>query len=364
MITVIVPIYNAEKYLEKCVESILTNSITGLELILVNDGSTDNSLALCRKLQTKYTPFITVIDKKNEGVSVARNAGIEIAKNEWITFVDADDCVNETLIANYENIINSNNPNVDLLVTGYAIFDDFQNCLGSFSPKHSNAYLRADNGIQTLFEEVGDNLDARGWLCTFVCNKAYRRDILNQYNIRFKPGLGYGEDFLFNAEYYRYINGISTISKPLYYYYKRGSGATSRFWGGTDLIDRRCLFYETSIEMSRNLNLDKEYDDVLKKVEARLIFATLGWVFGSGKKLNTQAKLQHCRELCENYKYGYLLENCPRNRLSLIKRIMLDLLLRRAYMLYLLIGQLEQFIIEIKRKLKVIRGKHCVKSGN
>ena len=246
MISVIIPIYNAEEYIENCVESILSNPIDGLELILVNDGSLDNSLAICNKLQVKYPDYIIVIDKENEGVSVARNTGINVAKNNWITFVDADDCVDGTLMRSYESIINNNDPNVDLLVTGYALLDEAENLLGSYSPKYTDIYLRSDNRIRVLFEEVGDNLEARGWLCTFVINKVYRKDVIDEHNLRFKPGLGYGEDFLFNSEYYRYINGISTISKPLYFYYKRGSGATSKFWGGTDLIYRRCLFYETN----------------------------------------------------------------------------------------------------------------------
>ena len=92
LISVIVPIYNSEKYLEQCIESIINQKYSNLEIILVNDGSVDGSLKICEKYAKKDNR-IKVIDKKNEGVSVARNVGMEVSSGQWISFIDSDDWI-------------------------------------------------------------------------------------------------------------------------------------------------------------------------------------------------------------------------------------------------------------------------------
>ena len=92
LISVIVPVYNAEKYLKECVESLINQTYINLEIILINDGSTDNSIQICNEY-ADYDSRIIVVDKLNEGVSKTRNLGIEIAKGDFITFVDSDDYI-------------------------------------------------------------------------------------------------------------------------------------------------------------------------------------------------------------------------------------------------------------------------------
>lgn len=101
--TVIVPVYNAEEYLDRCIESILNQTFTNYELLLVNDGSKDNSLQILRKFE-KIDKRITVFTQENQGVSVARNQGIENAKGEYICFIDSDDWVENDYLENlYKN---------------------------------------------------------------------------------------------------------------------------------------------------------------------------------------------------------------------------------------------------------------------
>ena len=92
IVTIIVPVYNAEKYLHKCIDSILTQTYTDFELLLINDGSKDNSGTICNEYAMKDSR-IRVFHKENAGVSKARNMGLDNAKGEWITFVDSDDCL-------------------------------------------------------------------------------------------------------------------------------------------------------------------------------------------------------------------------------------------------------------------------------
>ena len=92
-ISIIVPVYNVENYLERCVESILKQTYTNFELLLINDGSTDRSLDILKKYKEKYPEITKIIDKKNGGLSSARNAGIRDAKGEYLSFIDSDDII-------------------------------------------------------------------------------------------------------------------------------------------------------------------------------------------------------------------------------------------------------------------------------
>lgn len=118
MISVVIPIYNVEKYLEKCVRSVLAQKGIEKEIILVDDGSTDNSRVLCDHLSNKYSDNIRVIHKDNEGVSRARNDGIEAALGDWIAFVDADDDIEEGMLQAYCSTI-AGYAGADIALIGY-----------------------------------------------------------------------------------------------------------------------------------------------------------------------------------------------------------------------------------------------------
>ena len=113
--SIIVPVYNAEKTLERCVESIVKQSFTDYEIILVNDGSKDNSKSICAKLSDEYSNVV-LVDKKNGGASSARNAGIDIASGKYILFVDSDDYLND----DFFEVIDSIEKDFDLAVFTYS----------------------------------------------------------------------------------------------------------------------------------------------------------------------------------------------------------------------------------------------------
>ena len=114
LITVIIPIYNAEKWIERCVDSVLRQKYKNLEILLINDSSTDNSKEICKKMQYKDDRVKLICQKENKGVSAARNRGIELAKGDYIAFVDADDYIdNDMYCSLYENM---KKENVDLSI--------------------------------------------------------------------------------------------------------------------------------------------------------------------------------------------------------------------------------------------------------
>ena len=113
-LSIIIPVYNTEQTLEKCVDSVLQSSLNNFEIILVNDGSTDNSANICESYKNSYPEQVLVIHQKNQGLSAARNAGLGIAKGQYITFVDSDDYISKDLYCHLLEQLNTHK-NIDLL---------------------------------------------------------------------------------------------------------------------------------------------------------------------------------------------------------------------------------------------------------
>lgn len=203
-ISIIIPIYNSEKFLQKCFESIRVQTFTDFEVIAINDGSTDDSGNICDKYASMDNRF-KVIHKKNEGVSIARNTGIKQSCGKYITFIDSDDWVDEDYL---QNLHNGANNKTDLIVSGI---------------------VRENNDNSKIYLNICDKFfssrDAN-WIHKLVksrllfgpCNKLYKASIINDYNLTFPLNISYGEDRIFNYEYLKYVSHICTLSYTGYHY--------------------------------------------------------------------------------------------------------------------------------------------------
>lgn len=177
MISVVIPVYNAEKYLEKCVGSIMAQKGIEKEIILIDDGSTDNSPKLCDRLSNSYTNKVKVIHKENEGVFVARNVGIEAALGEWIAFVDADDDVEKGMFQAYYSTITRLDMGANIALIGYRTVDA-DGIVGEEHGLTMTALWKRGEGYSELFGSVSQNLNERAWLYYYVWNKLYKREII------------------------------------------------------------------------------------------------------------------------------------------------------------------------------------------
>ncbi len=173
LISVIVPVYNVEKYLFKCVESIRKQTYKKLQIILVNDGSTDSSLAICRSFE-ELDSRIHIIDKENGGLSSARNRGLDLAKGEYVTFIDSDDYVNDNFVE--ELYCACLDEAVDMVVSGYKERGEEGEILRCVQFK--NAELTAKEAIEALCYET--NFTCYAWA------KLYKRTLFDEY--RFEEG--------------------------------------------------------------------------------------------------------------------------------------------------------------------------------
>ena len=217
-ISVVIPIYNMEKYLKRCVDSIINQTFKDLEIILVNDGSKDNSGKICEEYRV-IDSRIKVIHKQNEGLGYARNSGTEIASAEFISFVDSDDYVDINM---YEKLYSRiKQENADTCIFGYnrvvgdkIVLTRTGSLQGNFSGNDvfTNIFLNI-LGSQASCSEDFLILWQSAWL------SLYSMDIIRRYHISFPSEREFiSEDVLFNTDYYLKSKRVTILNEPLYFY--------------------------------------------------------------------------------------------------------------------------------------------------
>lgn len=211
-VSVIIPVYNCEAYLAACLDSVLGQSYQKLEIILIDDGSTDSSGAICDRYATADSR-IRVVHQKNQGASAARNAGLELATGELITFVDSDDTVRPEIY--------------DFLVSLTQTYEaDIAHC--GYRKMHFDGTFQDVEGTDLLLEQ--DSWEACRCLLEGrhftggLWNKLYRRELFD--GIRFDPSLKINEDVLLNVQLFLKAKKLVFQDKPLYCYYERTQSAT------------------------------------------------------------------------------------------------------------------------------------------
>lgn len=211
MVSIIVPIYKVESYLPKCIDSILVQTYTDFELILVDDGSPDNCGIICDAYAEK-DKRVRVIHQKNAGVSAARNAGIEAAKGEYISFIDGDDYVEKNFL---EQALMQFTGTVDLVCFGYRSVNETDSELGRWVHKKEDFRLDTE---ELRCDFVADQL-LRYRVSWEVWNKVFRRNIILENGIRFADNHeNFAEDQLFCVCYCLYAKCILCIPDVLYNY--------------------------------------------------------------------------------------------------------------------------------------------------
>lgn len=208
--SIIIPVYNCEEYLRLCVNSILNQSYKDFEIILVDDGSTDGSLSVCKDLSRKHSN-IKVFHKENGGAASARNVGIEKAHGKYLMFIDGDDILDENSLYSIDDIFT----------------DDFQLCLFgmSFDYYHEDSLVR--NEVLSCVNKGSYNKEKllKNFKVFFddnalssACNKVFVADVIAKNNLRFVEGMTLYEDFDFVLKYLNCIDNIVCIDKPFYHY--------------------------------------------------------------------------------------------------------------------------------------------------
>ena len=256
-ISVIIPVYNVEKYLEKCIKSVISQEYKNLEIILVNDGSTDKSGEICDNYKL-IDDRIKVMHKKNGGLSDARNCGLDNARGEYIAFLDSDDWIDKKLYSSLYNIINKYDADIAIcnFKKVYKENEELNNIHSEFI--YSNVEV-----LENILSKIGTQMIV-SW------NKLYKREVLK--NMRFPVGKIHEDEFLTPMILYK-ANRIVYTEKELIYYRQRensimGSGFTNRSIDILHALDIRSDFYlknnlfslyEKNLRHQLDINIDFYY---------------------------------------------------------------------------------------------------------
>lgn len=212
-ISIVIPVYNAQKYLNDCLDTLLDNNDhSKFEIILIDDGSIDDSLDICQEYASKNTN-VRVIHKENSGVSSTRNQGILLAKGKWIWFVDCDDLVYDGVVDSLFLLLENQDPDV-LMFT----YQEFEKTLEHKSAKKIEASCISKE------EAVGKILDYR-YGC-FPWNKVIRRSLLLDNNVKFPEDMKMCEDIEFSYRVFDVATKFVNVPFPLYGYRRDGNGAS------------------------------------------------------------------------------------------------------------------------------------------
>lgn len=277
-VSVIIPVYNVENYIEECVESVINQTLKEIEIIIVNDGTKDNSIKKIEKYLSN--PRVILINKENGGVSSARNAGLEIARGEYISFVDSDDFIELTML---EDLYNESK-GMDIVFSNFARIDSLENNIKIEKNNFKNLEIKEGSYFYNI--ELG-----------YVVNRIYNHEFLKKFNIKFKENM-LMEDLLFSLKVFSIAKKVKYLDKVHYYY----------------RIDINSSIVNTLIKNKELMN--KTYNQLIEEVEKFLIefegkkfiklriFLTKIDLFVRKKKLNNEKinnkKIKEIEEKIEN----------------------------------------------------------------
>ena len=250
LISVIVPIYNVEKYVCRCVDSIINQTYDQLEIILVDDGSLDKSGSICDEYKCKDSR-IKVIHKKNAGLGYARNSGLDIATGKYVTFIDGDDYIGKNHIEYMKALIDQT---------------DTDTCIAGHTKVYSNKAIQHKNVCAgEVFKEnvkekilprmCGANSKGGDYIEMSVCMVLLSNEIIQRNHLRFVSEREYvSEDLVFDFEYYPLSKGVCVSDIVDYFYCDNEGSLTTKYRG--DRFESQIKLYKLLLEKSKQLNID------------------------------------------------------------------------------------------------------------
>lgn len=253
--SIIVPVYNAQDYIKRCVDSILCQEYTDFELLFIDDGSTDASGQLLDTYASKDSR-IRVFHQKNQGVSASRNYALEQAQGTYIQFLDSDDWI--TPDATKLLIRTAMEKQCDMVITDFYRVDGKR--LSQKGDIDTDEIMDRQEFAAHMIENPADFYYGVLW------NKLYRRSIIEEHQLRMDTSISWCEDFLFNLEYMRYANAFCALQAPVYYYVKRKGSLVSQGMSIGNTIKMKINVFEYYNEFYKNIYEEKDYDEIRMQI--------------------------------------------------------------------------------------------------
>ncbi|MGG7200407.1 glycosyltransferase family 2 protein [Clostridium butyricum] len=335
-VSIIIPIYNAEKYLEKCLYSIINQTFKDIEIIIINDESQDNSLKICSQFKNMDSR-IKLIDKRNEGVSKARNTALDKALGKYIIFVDADDYVDKSMIENM--LIKLQDSKADILLC------NFINVINGKEKMVRANFDSIITGKNDIFEKVILPLIERnddekvheiaGFRSPW--GKLLKKDIIDKFNIRFNENMSIGEDFLFNLQFMSHSDTIAFDAASYYYYVTNNNSALTKY-------KKNCwnkYYRPIIINLNRFLGENRLYSQAESRVSKLVIkyfFICIYNEKNSGKIYNLSNKYKTIKKMCNDELISQAIRKVKIDDYSKRAKLTLILLNRKMYSLVSIIN--------------------------
>lgn len=222
-VSIIVPVYNAEKTLIRCLDSLTGQTYHNQEIILINDGSTDNSQEICERYSRTYS-YITLINQKNAGPATARNVGIDRATGDYISFVDSDDYVEPNMVESM--VSEAENHSADMVICGY--YQESGGKITQHKFKYKPGLYQGEGARKIAVELISDVSDTR--IPPYSWIRMVRRDVFENPRIRYSDGMIRSEDYYFYVQiHFRVKRLYLLVDKPLYHYMEVSSSVTHKY---------------------------------------------------------------------------------------------------------------------------------------
>lgn len=261
-VSIIVPVYNAEKTIGRCIDSILNQEYKDFELLLVDDGSTDGSGAIC-DARADRDGRVRVFHQANAGVSASRNLALDHAKGTYLQFLDSDDWI--TTDATRSLVRGMEGGPCDMVVS------DFYRVVGDRVSQKGDI---EEDGIMTREEYAAHMMEnPADFYYGVLWNKLYRRSIVEKHHLRMDPEISWCEDFMFNLEYIRYAEFFRAIQIPIYYYVKTKGSLASQSMSISKTVKMKLTVFEDYHKFFKTVLDEEEYEKCRLKVYRFLLDA-------------------------------------------------------------------------------------------
>lgn len=344
-ISIIIPIYNSENFIKKCLDSLINQTYQNIEIICINDGSTDRSLNILKTYQKKDKRII-IIDKKNAGVSAARNDGLKIATGNYVTFVDADDWLETNAIERLHSTLT--NEKVDVVRGNYFINHTYNDSEKIETGKQYNLSNSKIYSNEKNFTELVVNRLLNGELPCFIWLLMIRKSLIK--DITFKENIKYMEDVIFYNELINKIDSIYFLDEPLYHYFDNQTSCTraSEYY-----IRNMYNIIDVNNELNKIIKKGKFYsEDTIKLMNTTHIDLIMNYFYQVYKTNNQHKKsliISEINKIINNKDIKNIIKNTNINNLPYHKKISINLILKKKYKLLFLIYNIRILLSNLKK---------------
>lgn len=330
MFSIIIPVYNCERIIQKSISSIISQSFESWELILVDDGSKDNSGLICDKFSAQDSRIKTC-HINNGGPARARNEGLELAKGQYILFVDADDFLEKDTLQKLYNIIENNKPEL-------VIFSYYNDCIMNGTVQN-NFVRRLKTGTcqsNQEFKQVYMDLDSR-YMTYPVWNKVYSRQLINDCQAFFPEDVHLAEDFVFNMRVYTAVQKVIMIDEPLYHYVFQASNSITQQFRKGKLKEFKKVYRSAESQLGEWL---PEALNGVKNMFLHEINIYVNNMFNKNTELTYQERKKYVKDMvCDKEIHASIKGVCANSKRHQIVKIMMKY---KMVNLFLLVGRISR----------------------